>query len=105
MKGGSCAVRNITSPTNIGKMFTGVDPIKNVLAYPANSNTHNVPYVSPGKAMHIGGGGSLLRTVGLGDVLQAQYGVEDKLMSSYNVLKGDAPTTSSDVMKGQYNKL
>ena len=105
MKGGSCAMRNITSPTNIGKMFTGVDSIKNVLAYPESANTHNVPHISPGKAMHIGGGVSLLRSIGLGDVLQAKYGVEDNLQSSYNVLKGDAPETSSNVMKGQYNKL
>jgi len=104
MKGGSCAMRSLTSPANLGKMFTGVAPIKNVLAYPESSNTHNVPHISPGKAMHIGGG-SLLRSIGLGDILQAKYGVEDNLQSSYNVLKGDALETSSNVMKAQYNKL
>ena len=48
------------------------------------------------------GGGGILSTVGLDDINYAIYGAENALQSSVNVLKGDSPVISSDVMKGQY---
>ena len=48
------------------------------------------------------GGGGILSTVGLDDINYAIYGAENAVQSSVNVLKGDSPVVSSDVMKGQY---
>ena len=48
------------------------------------------------------GGGGILSTVGLDDINYAMYGAENAIQSSFNVLKGDSPVVSSNVMKGQY---
>ena len=48
------------------------------------------------------GGGGILSTVGLDDINYAIYGGENAIQSSFNVLKGDSPVVSSNVMKGQY---